>query len=131
MSLRNNSGIHFQFGASYQISQNLGIYADVSFSNLQVASTSELSEVKKMEFGALYGLINGSSRISSLMGFSLFSNVDTTFFDRKLSPGIDLGMVMLFDVDKRINYGMKWTNSFSIASIGSVMTTAFLIKFNL
>lgn len=130
MTLKNNSGIHFQLGLSYQISQNVSLYTDISLSNLQIPSVTELSEVSKWELGALYGLVNGSSRISSLMGFSLFSNADTLLFDRKLSPGIDLGVVMLLDVDKKVSYGMKWINSFSISAKGSAMTTVFLLKFN-
>lgn len=131
LTIKDNSGFNFDVGATYDISNKVGIYTNYNYSELNLKNFDENSNFNRFQFGGYYKLLNNSTQISSLVGFSVISANDVVLFDRKTTIGTDLGLLLLFEADKKFNYGIKWINSFTPSSIGGIMQANICFNYRL
>lgn len=119
--IKNNSGYDFDLGISYTLSQRTAIFGNYNYSNINIININNNSILNRFQFGGYYKLINSSTQISSIVGFSILFSEDNLILDRKTTLGADLGLLILFDADKNFNYGIKLINTFSPSSNGGLM----------
>ncbi|TXF78985.1 hypothetical protein [Chryseobacterium sp.] len=129
--VKNNSGINYDAGITYDVSPRTGIYASYNYALITVTGTGDRSDLNRFQVGGFYRLLNGSTQISSVVGFSVLSANDLTIIDRKTTLATDLGLVMLFNADKKFSYGIKWLNTFSPSANGGIMQANICFNYRL
>jgi|SRR5690554_2779518 len=129
LAIKKDAGFVFSGTISYTASNKVTPYVNYLYSNIESNDSDLKYDFSKISIGTYYGLSEGNITLSSITGFSYLFFDNSTVNSNAL--GIDLGILVNFNNDKRFSYGFKLINTFSAESNGGILQSGIFFKYAL
>ena len=130
LSVQRNSAALFNVGLHYDVSQKISISGNTGYSHFNLNNNVE-TDISKYDLGINYKILNSNTKIASTANFNYITDKNAILFERKKNFGMDLGILVMFNHENRLQYGIKWYNTFSTTAKGSIMYSGAQFSYKL
>jgi hypothetical protein len=127
-----DSGENFEGFLGYSLTSDITLNLSYAHAKMRSDAFNLKYKLEKYVLQMNYGFGKSeNTKFESIFGFSYLN------FDKKILPtdnngmGIDLGFQTTFNVDKRLNYGLRIISTYSSISPGAILNAGINLRYNL
>jgi len=130
--VKKDMGVNTEGFLSYNINTDISLVLSAANAKMKNDELDVKYNLSKYALQVNYDFAKSeTSKFESVFGFSYLNFDKKLELDDNSGLGIDLGIQTMFDLDKRLNYGLRIVSTYSSISPGAILNAGILFKYNL
>ncbi|WP_179315125.1 outer membrane beta-barrel protein [Winogradskyella undariae] len=116
----------------YSINSNMSIYLSAANATMRSKALDTNYELDKYAIQVTYDFLKSeNTKLESLFGFSYVNFDKKILADDNNGLGIDLGIQTIFNLNNRLNYGLRVVSTYSNFSPGGILNAGIIFRYNI